>query len=109
MQAAQADFYRLRALQVAQQIVQPKHSPLALFAVLCAVGGLFSLFVIGPGAALPEFFAVLLGHFALKEIRDSNGRLTGTTSAKAALFIAYGFFGLAALGVVVAVILVGLG
>lgn len=90
MHDAQAEYYRVQSLQVASQIVQPKQSTLAFLAVLCAVGGLLSVFVIGPGAALPEIVAVVLAHLALAEIRASNGQVTGAGLARASLVIGYG-------------------
>lgn len=96
---AQATYYRVKSLQVATQIVQPRQSTLALLAVLCAVGGLIAVFVIGPGAILPEAAAVVLGHLALREIRHAEGHITGGGLAVAALLIGYFSLGLGVLAI----------
>ena len=96
---AQATYYRVKSLQVATQIVQPRQSTLALLAVLCAVGGLIAVFVIGPGAILPEAAAVVLGHLALREIRHGEGHISGGGLAIAALLIGYFSLGLGVLAI----------
>lgn len=96
---AQATYYRVKSLQVATQIVQPRQSTLALLAVLCAVGGLIAVFVIGPGAILPEAAAVVLGHLALREIRHADGHISGSGLAVAALLIGYFSLGLGVLAI----------
>lgn len=96
---AQAEYYRVKSLQVATQIVQPRQSTLAVLAVLCAIGGLIAVFVIGPGAILPEAAAVVLGHLALGEVRHGEGRISGGGMAVAALVIGYFSLGVGALAI----------
>lgn len=95
---AQADLLRVATLQAAHQLVRPRQSLNALLALICAVGGMLSAFVIEWGAIVPVLIGLVLGRIAVKEIDASDGHLVGRAGATFAVWIGWGLVGLLALG-----------
>lgn len=93
---AAADYMRMATLQVAHELSRPRQSTMAVLALLCAIGGIISVFVISAGAVVPILLGFALGRAAIKEIDGSRGQLTGRSGAVAAVWVGWLTIGLIA-------------
>jgi hypothetical protein len=91
-----------------QDSTQSPFSPSSLpvqtssLAIVSLVSGIASWFVL---PVLGAFVAVITGHMAKKEIRDSAGRLTGVEMANAGLVLGYVHLALSAIAVCIIVMI----
>ena len=74
-------------------VVQPKDSTLAIVSMICGIASYFIVPVIGAIAA------IIMGHIAKKEIKNSNGMIKGNGMATAGLILGYIQIALAVLSV----------
>ncbi len=87
---------------------QPYYQPVrndSTLAILSLIFGICSYFFL-PG--LGSLAAIILGHIAKKEIRESDGRLTGSGMATAGLILGYIQWAFILLGVVALIIVLSL-
>lgn len=79
-------------------------STMAIISLIAGIAGFLQVLpVIGPLAA------IILGHLAKKEIKNSNGMITGNGMATTGLILGYVVLGLLACGCIVAIILIATG
>ena len=79
--------------------VQPaRNSTMAIVSLIAGIAGLFVVPVVG------SIVAVITGHMAKREIRESGGQLSGDGLATAGLILGYIGVGFAMLGICIAVI-----
>lgn len=86
---------------------QPTYQPTkkdSTLAILSLVLGIASYFVI---PVIGSLAAIILGHIAKSEIRNSNGALSGNGMATAGLVLGYVQWALLILGIVVLILLFG--
>lgn len=72
---------------------QPKDSTLAIVSMICGIAAYVIVPVIG------AIVAVILGHMAKNEIKNSNGMIKGSGMATAGLILGYVHLGLCVLSV----------
>ena len=84
-------------------VVPAQTSSLAIISMISGIASWIVLPVLG------AFIAVITGHMAKKEIRDSGGRLTGVEMANAGLALGYIHLALSVVGLcLIALIVAGL-
>ncbi len=75
-------------------------------AIISLISGILSWFLLPLLAAI---VAVITGHIAKKEIKNSNGMVTGSGMATAGLILGYVQIGLATCGCIVVLIMLAMG